>query len=779
MAPRQPITFTPRRTAACVATAACLAGLAPARAAPPAYPDQARLCALNLEREAQRANAARRFDTPRVQQLLVNDRLAWTAGAGNAPPLLSPGDLVTLRGSGLGAGPDIDFSKVMIGNSRVLETDLHAFTQKLDLFSGANYETQVPRSTWPRDLLSWTDAEVRFRVPAHVSKGPLRLQVQKRLGSNPSLLRPGQPHLVIDAQRSRQPALSDPNCDVVSVLSADSKAIEPIEVQVRNGDFDALNLLGRQIFWSYDFNLGLSHKLRGLDWAQVLGQRATDPYTRRPADPRALFGAYPTVPGEVPAEAYADVAFSPYPQLNPTPGFLLVKPQRTAGLTTSTGWVGYRNAASSHPLLGSGAWAGFNCASCHGYRISYARGKQQVTKVFPGLPNPGWSMKWAVLGDKAGPSTANFTYIVHKEPGPPWAPGKAAVDKTALIYHLPAGTAEATVIRTAGEGSLYDNDHTFQPTAIPNVTFHLPIRRALSHTESYAGFEGSYIHSQEPDGAMGAMDARSIQALTAYMTTLDADDAELVSVGLHRWLRARGRLAQTGVQPASEGEFVQKGWRAYPGVVSAVSAGQRSFDAQCARCHADTLGAHTTEVMVPLTEVGRFFAPTAFQMQRQSIRASFLRNLYWVSSRGLLSDGHVRNLEDLVHPDRCAQDSPLYRQYYTVHAPVRPAPGTPDQPLTAPDLNRRGDVFRVPVSQAASLGAAVAAARNRFVERHRYFVRSPDNPDHYVWDFQALRRGFGSEMGASAPLGLPATPHPWCARTAAEVDDLVQYLLSL
>jgi hypothetical protein len=34
-------------------------------------------------------------------------------------------------------------------------------------------------------------------------------------------------------------------------------------------------------------------------------------------------------------------------------------------------------------------------------------------------------------------------------------------------------------------------------------------------------------------------------------------------------------------------------------------------------------------------------------------------------------------------------------------------------------------------------------------------------------------------MGASGPIGLPATPHPWCAKSSGEVANLVQYLLTL
>ncbi|MFT3859297.1 MAG: hypothetical protein QM742_17930 [Aquabacterium sp.] len=483
--------------------------------------------------------------------------------------------------------------------------------------------------------------------------------------------------------------------------------------------------------------------------------------------------------GQVPPEAINDVYFDPYPQESPIPGFLMVTPQLTQGNTSNSGWVGYRYAESSHPLLGKGKWIGFNCASCHGYQISYSKGGSQLTKVFPGLPNPRWTQRWTVLGDKAGDTTATFQFIVGDEPGPSWMSGTKKVDKTALLYLMPAGTAEATLTRTAGEGNLNDNDYLFSPTAIPNVTNHLPIRRALSHTESYVGFEGSYVHAQEPDGAMGSMDQKSLKALTAYMSTLDQDDDDLRNIGMYRWLKSNGKLGQTGNAATAEGAFVQGGWKSYPGVVAAVAAGKASFDQSCASCHGDKLGANTNEKMIRLDEVGRFFAPTDYQYKQQAIRATYLRNMYWVTSRGLLSDGHVRNLEDLVNPDRCNEGSALYKQYYTLHAPARPAPGTADQPTPAPDLNRKGDVFRVYKAKKKNIFDTTSDARNLFIERHKYFVSVPWDADHYYWDYQKMRREFGPEIGAAGPIGLPASPHPWCARSASEVGNLVQYLLTL
>lgn len=135
-----------------------------------------------------------------------------------------------------------------------------------------------------------------------------------------------------------------------------------------------------------------------MEWDAIVKGQATDPYTRQKADPARLFGAVRNVAGEVPPESIDDVYFKPYPQFNPTPGLLAIGEQLKEGLTRTTGWAGYRYAESQHPFLGKGSWIGFNCASCHGYQISYQKGTSTVTKVFTGLPNPGWTMKWAEIG---------------------------------------------------------------------------------------------------------------------------------------------------------------------------------------------------------------------------------------------------------------------------------------------------------------------------------------------------------------------------------------------
>jgi hypothetical protein len=274
------------------------------------------------------------------------------------------------------------------------------------------------------------------------------------------------------------------------------------------------------------------------------------------------------------------------------------------------------------------------------------------------------------------------------------------------------------------------------------------------------------------------MRADALQAFTAYMTTLDGHDDELRAVGLYRWLDWKNLLEkQTGQVDegkgrTDEGTFVQNGWQKYPEVVKAVARGAKTFASACGKCHTDRLGANTTERMIPLHLVGRFFAPTRYQKEMQAIRATFLRDLYWVQHRGLLTDGHVRNLEDLVDPDRCREGSTLYKQYYTVHTPVKLSSPGPDFPEPYPADYERGNSFRV---------AKRSPEADRFVMRHRYFTDKVDGDDgHFYWDYQAFRKNYGPyELGTAAPIGLPAAPHPWCASDASQVNDLVEYLLTL
>lgn len=153
--------------------------------------------------------------------------------------------------------------------------------------------------------------------------------------------------------------------------------------------------------------------------------------------------------------------------------------------------------------------------------------------------------------------------------------------------------------------------------------------------------------------------------------------------------------------------------------------------------------------MLAFSEVGSYFSPTLFQMQSQSIRTSILRDLYWVAPRGLLHDGHVKSLRDLVDPDRCREGSALYDRYYTLHE------GT----------------FRIPKGNAEE---------ERALRKFAYFSDVPWDEKHLYWDYQKMRREFGPrEFGVTPARPLPAAPHPWCVENVTEIDDLILYLLTL
>jgi hypothetical protein len=668
--------------------------------------------------------------------MLVGGELVWRPGQ-FAVPRLKPGDWVTLLGSGFGNGPDIDFAKVLVGNVRALERDLTMYEGKVDLLDERFFQTARAFDRWPSDIRRWTDTVIEFRVPATAVRGPIVVHVQKRVGSVPSARRRAAAHAVWDPLTERVESSSFRHgYDVVSTLGAAVES-EPIPVVVENPSIAAERELGARIFWSYDYNIGLVHSLQGLDWTRILAGKATDPTTGGPADPQRLFGAIPARPGEVPAFVTETVLFDPYPM--PMPIKPLFRKPLYSGVTSPTGYVGYMYAESVHPArLSKDNWIGFSCVSCHGARVTYEEAPgRTVSRVFPGLPNAEWSMKWTALGNLKGVRT--------RECGPDGV--ERWVDKTRLLFAVPPGTGEHNLVRHAGDGSPYANDNLFSPIAIPIITRHLPIRRALSHTEMIAGFEGSYIHSQEPDGAIGAMRSADLKRLTAYMDALDGNDALLNRLGLYRWLVRSGRLGE--VDGAGEGAFVQRGPGAYPRLRARLERGRDVFRRDCASCHADNFGTYSDENMLPLTEVGTYFSPTIYHRKHASIRTAILRNLYWVERRGLLHDGHVKSMEDLVTPERCDSRSELYRRYYTLHS----------------------ETFRVPKGNAE---------QERALRNHAYFVDVSWDREHLYWDYQQMRRAFGPrELGTAAPTPLPATPHPWCVSSPAEVDDLVAYLMTL
>ena len=264
--------------------------------------------------------------------------------------------------------------------------------------------------------------------------------------------------------------------------------------------------------------------------------------------PYTSFGAVPLMP-EAGAERLIapPVAFNtqkfdgptPYPIamalhlpfLEPLPG----------GQTNPTGWVGYTYAEARNPIPGqggSGQWIGFSCAACHAARVTYEYepdGKR-ISRIFSGIPNPDWKATFLTLSGRAfGVSLEEelpLNFIRYDQPAGTqkriesrWGArglrfldalglineernakdiqklSKEQVDKTLLIYNMPPGTVEATLFVPSNDLGDYANDYLFSPHVIPIITNHTPVRRALSRSELIDGFEGAYLHGEEPEGA--------------------------------------------------------------------------------------------------------------------------------------------------------------------------------------------------------------------------------------------------------------------------------------
>jgi hypothetical protein len=459
-----------------------------------------------------------------------------------------------------------------------------------------------------------------------------------------------------------------------------------------------------------------------------------EPGAERLIAPRVAFEAQ-SLTGETPYPI-AQAIHLPWPAADPLAG----------GQTTPTGWAGYVFAQVGSFLPGHppANWIGFGCAACHAARVTYQYepGGKQVTRFFSGIPNPDWRATFLTLSGRAldlvQDESMPQTFVANDYPAGTRARAdsglraeglqlaerlkllgplqtqdlalkltKERVDKTLLLYSLPPGATEATLFNPSNTPSDYANDYFFSPEAIPIITNHTPVRRALSRSELIDGFEGAYLHGEEPEGARGPMSSRSLQDLTLYDSTLHQDDELLRRIGMFRWLDHKGLAGWLGAG-VNEGTFVAFDYpqqallqlasfplapgpatglntmrdaalaggtaavdpfaARFPVLAQHVAHGAALYQASCGRCHsAGNAGMWTNEDMHPISAaggsepVGRFFSPTGWQRSVQSIRTAILTNLFWVQRRGLLSDGHIvgdapenmDGLDMLVRPERC------------------------------------------------------------------------------------------------------------------------------
>jgi hypothetical protein len=529
-----------------------------------------------------------------------------------------------------------------------------------------------------------------------------------------------------------------------------------IPVQIDNPGFNAMADEGAKIYWGFDYNIGPIDQILGINWNAIFNYQAIDSVTNRPFDPYELIGAIKLDPNnaqQVPSAGKENIHFASSPM--PSPIARLFKDDYAVD-TKPTGWVGYVNAkVDVLPAPLQSYRIGFNCASCHARQLTYDAGNgQQITRVFNGIPNPKWSMKFTTAASQTGARMLGLSGFEKTEDGTKF------LDKTMVLYNVPTGTADMSLARSnlIDSENFYHNDFLFSPAAIPIITNHTPVRRALSRSEAIAGFEGSYIHSEEPDGAMGAHTKSAVQNLTAYLSTMDQDHDLLVKLGIYRWLKFKNHLDEVG--EVSEGQFLNASVNDYPTLQNHISRGAAVFQSKCASCHASNFGTHTDENMMPLSQIGTYFSPTVWERQMASLRTAMIREVFWVQSRGLLHDGHVRSSDPehldslalLLGPDRCNTSSALYKQMYTLNA----------------------SSFRI---------AKGTSTQETATRAHHYFVDLPgadrEQAKYLYWDYQKMRREFGPrEFGSTAHVALPATPHAYCV-DQDEVDDLVHYLLTL
>ncbi len=300
--------------------------------------------------ERARRESAQQFEQPKIHRLVRGGKVFWSEG--QPSPELVAGEVLDIEGEGFGAGPEIDYSKILLGKIRVLESDIKMYTGHVDIIKAHYFEENKVFDEWSKEIISWTPTRIRFRVPSTTNRGPLVVSVQKRVGSNFSLTQPNEVHSVWDPNSERIGGFFTHKSDVVSKLS-EAKLSNAVELKIENKNFKARVNEGQKIFWSYDFNIGSVHNARGLDWKKILEKNAVDPITGEKVDPVKSFGAIPITPGlQLPKIARETVSFDPYPMPSPLTSVVSGK-QLYSGETDPSGYVGYIYASSLSPRTGT------------------------------------------------------------------------------------------------------------------------------------------------------------------------------------------------------------------------------------------------------------------------------------------------------------------------------------------------------------------------------------------------------------------------------------------
>ncbi len=184
--------------------------------------------------EQARRESAQHFEQPRIYRLVRNGKVVWSEG--QSSPQLLAGEILDIEGEGFGAGPEIDYSKILVGKIRVLESDIKMYTGHVDIKKAHYFEENKVFDEWAKEIISWTPTRIRFRVPVTTNRGPLVVSVQKRVGSNLSLSLPDEVHSVWDPNSERIGGFFSHKSDVVSKLS-EAKLSNAVELSIENKNF--------------------------------------------------------------------------------------------------------------------------------------------------------------------------------------------------------------------------------------------------------------------------------------------------------------------------------------------------------------------------------------------------------------------------------------------------------------------------------------------------------------------------------------------------------------
>jgi hypothetical protein len=89
--------------------------------------------------EEQRRVSALEFPEPRIKRIYRKSEVIWQEGDVNAPSIVA-GEILELEGVGLGNGTNVDFSKVLVGRARVIESDLKMYVGHIDVKKAHYFE---------------------------------------------------------------------------------------------------------------------------------------------------------------------------------------------------------------------------------------------------------------------------------------------------------------------------------------------------------------------------------------------------------------------------------------------------------------------------------------------------------------------------------------------------------------------------------------------------------------------------------------------------------------